>query len=122
MQESLFPPELTASPDTRPLAARLRPRSLAEFVGQDHIIGPGRLLRRAIEADRLFSSLIFWGPPGCGKTTLAYIIAGVTQSHFASLSAVLSGVKDIREVVAQAQTAAVPGTPHHRPGGRNPPL
>ena len=103
MQESLFPPELTASPDTRPLAARLRPRSLTEFVGQDHIIGPGRLLRRAIEADRLFSSLIFWGPPGCGKTTLAYIIAGVTQSHFASLSAVLSGVKDIRAVVAQAQ-------------------
>ena len=103
MQDSLFPPELTQFPDNRPLAARMRPRSLAEFVGQEHLIGPGRLLRRAIEADRLFSSLIFWGPPGCGKTTLAYIIAGVTQSHFASLSAVLSGVKDIREVVAQAQ-------------------
>ena len=83
----------------------MRPRSLAEFVGQEHLIGPGRLLRRAIEADRLFSSLIFWGPPGCGKTTLAYIIAGVTQSHFASLSVVLSGVKDIREVVAQAQNS-----------------
>ena len=81
----------------------MRPRNLAEFVGQEHLIGPGHLLRRAIEADRLFSSLIFWGPPGCGKTTLAYIIAGVTQSHFASLSAVLSGVKDIREVVAQAR-------------------
>ena len=81
----------------------MRPRNLAEFVGQEHLIGPGRLLRRAIEADRLFSSLIFWGPPGCGKTTLAHIIAGVTRSHFASLSAVLSGVKDIREVVAQAQ-------------------
>jgi len=103
LQESLFSPQLTESPDNRPLAARLRPRRLAEFVGQDHIIGPGRLLRRAIEADRLFSSLIFWGPPGCGKTTLAHIIAGVTRSYFTSLSAVLSGVKDIREVVAQAQ-------------------
>jgi putative ATPase len=103
MQDSLFPPEISQSPDHRPLAARLRPRSLAEFVGQEHLIGPGRLLRRALEADRLFSSLIFWGPPGCGKTTLAHIIAGVTRSHFASLSAVLSGVKDIREVVAQAQ-------------------
>jgi putative ATPase len=79
----------------------MRPRNLAEFVGQTHIIGPGRLLRRAIEADRLFSSLIFWGPPGCGKTTLAHIIAGMTRSYFASLSAVLSGVKDIREVVVQ---------------------
>jgi putative ATPase len=103
MQDSLFPPELTASPDTRPLAARLRPRTLTEFIGQEHIIGPGHLLRRAIETDKLFSSLIFWGPPGCGKTTLAHIIAGITRSHFASLSAVLSGVKDIREVVAQAQ-------------------
>jgi putative ATPase len=103
MQDSLFPPELTASPDTRPLAARLRPRTLTEFIGQEHIIGPGHLLRRAIETDKLFSSLIFWGPPGCGKTTLAHIIAGITRSHFASLSAVLSGVKDIREVVAQAE-------------------
>jgi putative ATPase len=103
MQESLFPPELTEPPDTRPLAARLRPRTLAEFVGQEHIIGPGHLLRRAIEADRLFASLIFWGPPGVGKTTLANIIAGITRSHFVSLSAVLSGVKDIREVVVQAR-------------------
>jgi putative ATPase len=103
VQASLFPSEAAQGPDRRPLAARLRPRILAEFLGQDHLIGPGRLLRRAIEADRLFSSLIFWGPPGCGKTTLAHIIAGLTQSHFASLSAVLSGVKDIREVVAQAR-------------------
>jgi putative ATPase len=103
MQDSLFPPDLTKSPDNRPLAARMRPRHLAEFVGQEHLIGPGHLLRRAIEADRLFSSLIFWGPPGCGKTTLAHIIAGVTRSHFVSLSAVLSGVKDIREVVVQAR-------------------
>ena len=103
MQDSLFPTESNQSAEARPLAARMRPRNLAEFVGQEHLIGPGRLLRRAIEADRLFSSLIFWGPPGCGKTTLAHIIAGVTRSHFASLSAVLSGVKDIRVVVAQAQ-------------------
>jgi putative ATPase len=103
MQDSLFPPETNQAAAAGPLAARLRPRNLAEFVGQEHLIGPGRLLRRAIEADRLFSSLIFWGPPGCGKTTLAHIIAGVTRSHFASLSAVLSGVKDIREVVVQAQ-------------------
>jgi putative ATPase len=102
MQDSLFS-ELTESPETRPLAARLRPRTLSEFIGQEGIIGPGHLLRRAIEADKLFSSLIFWGPPGCGKTTLAHIIAGLTKSPFASLSAVLSGVKDIREVVAQAQ-------------------
>jgi putative ATPase len=109
LQESLFPGELAESRDSRPLAARLRPRNLAEFVGQDHIIGPGRLLRRAIEADRLFSSLIFWGPPGCGKTTLAHIIAGVSRSHFAALSAVLSGVKDIREVVVQAQQQRLRG-------------
>lgn len=105
MQDSLFEPEILNSLDTRPLAARLRPRTLAEFVGQEHIIGPGRLLRRAIEADRLFSSLIFWGPPGSGKTSLAHIIASLTRSHFASLSAVLSGVKEIREVVAQARQA-----------------
>ncbi|WP_449243728.1 replication-associated recombination protein A [Desulfobacca acetoxidans] len=103
MQKSLFSKAMAAPLDTRPLAARMRPSSLEEFVGQEQIIGPGRLLRRAIEADRLFSSLIFWGPPGCGKTTLAQIIAGVTRSHFVSLSAVLSGVKDIREVVAQAE-------------------
>jgi putative ATPase len=64
-----------------PLAARLRPRTLDEFVGQDEIVGPGRLLRRAIAADRLFSSIIFWGPPGTGKTTLAQIIANTTKSH-----------------------------------------
>jgi putative ATPase len=86
-----------------PLAARLRPRSLDEFVGQEHIVGPGRLLRRAIEADRLFSSLIFWGPPGTGKTTLAMIIANTTASHFESISAVLAGVADLRQVIQQAK-------------------
>ena len=73
-----------------PLAARMRPRTLDEYVGQEEIAGPGRLLRRAIEADRLFSSLILWGPPGTGKTTLAQIIANSTKSYFASVSAVLS--------------------------------
>ena len=84
-----------------PLAARMRPRSIDEFVGQDHVLGPGRLLRRAILADRL-SSLIFHGPPGTGKTTLARVIAGTTKAEFVALNAVLSGVKDIREQVAAA--------------------
>ncbi len=86
-----------------PLAARMRPRSLDEFVGQEHIIGPGKLLRRAIEADRLFSSLIFFGPPGTGKTTLAQVIAAHTQAHFESISAVLAGVPELRKVIAEAQ-------------------
>jgi putative ATPase len=86
-----------------PLAARMRPRSLDEFVGQQDIVGQGRLLRRAIEADRLFSSIILWGPPGSGKTTLASIIANTTQSHFASISAVLAGKAQLREVIAAAR-------------------
>ena len=81
-----------------PLAVRMRPTTLDEFVGQSHIIGPGRLLRRAIEADRLTSS-IFYGPPGCGKTTLAHIIASMTKSAFIRLNAVTSGVQDVREVL-----------------------
>ncbi len=85
-----------------PLAARLRPRTLDEFVGQDHIIGEGRLLRRAIIADRLFSSIIFTGPPGTGKTTLARLIALHTQAHFENISAVLAGVADLRRVIAEA--------------------
>ncbi len=86
-----------------PLAARMRPRTLDEFVGQEHILGPGKLLRRAIEADRLFSSIILWGPPGCGKTTLAQIIARRTRSHFETLSAVLAGVADLRRVIRAAR-------------------
>ncbi|MBV6395605.1 MAG: putative AAA domain-containing protein [Anaerolineales bacterium] len=85
-----------------PLAARMRPRTLAEFVGQEHIIGDGKLLRRAIESDRLFSSILLWGPPGSGKTTLAQIIANRTQSRFVTISAILAGKAELREVVAEA--------------------
>ena len=85
-----------------PLADRMRPRTLDEFIGQEHIVGPGRLLRRAIEADRMTSS-IFYGPPGCGKTTLASIIAGTTHSAFVQLNAVTSGVADVRQVIKEAQ-------------------
>lgn len=85
-----------------PLAARMRPRTLDEFIGQAAIVGEGRLLRRAIQADQL-SSLIFYGPPGTGKTTLAQIIANTTRAHFIPLNAVLAGVKDIREATAAAQ-------------------
>jgi putative ATPase len=85
-----------------PLAERVRPGSLDEFVGQEHLTGPGRFLRRAIESDQV-PSLIFWGPPGTGKTTLGRIIANATGAHFTSVSAVLVGVKDIREIVAAAQ-------------------
>ena len=88
-----------------PLAARMRPRTLDEFVGQEHIVGPGRLLRRAIQADQL-GSLIFYGPPGTGKTTLAQVIANTTRAHFIALNAVLSGVKEIRDAVAEAQERA----------------
>jgi putative ATPase len=85
-----------------PLAARMRPRTLQEFVGQEDIVGYGKLLRRAIEADRLFSSLILWGPPGTGKTTLAMVIANQTKSHFETLSAVLAGKAELRKVIEQA--------------------
>ncbi len=87
-----------------PLAARLRPTTLEEFVGQEHIIGRGKLLYRAIKADKL-SSIIFFGPPGTGKTTLAKIIANTTKSRFMQLNATTSGIKDIKETVAQARDA-----------------
>lgn len=85
-----------------PLAARLRARTLDEFVGQQEIVGEGKLLYRAIMTDRLFSSLIFWGPPGTGKTTLAMVIANHTESHFTSLSAVMAGKADLRQVIHEA--------------------
>ncbi len=85
-----------------PLATRMRPRSFAEFVGQEHLVGEGRVLRKCIEKDQL-PSLIFWGPPGSGKTTLAFVIASVTKSHFTPLSAVTAGVADLRRIVEEAR-------------------
>ncbi len=92
----------------QPLAARMRPRTLAEYVGQRHIVGEGHALRRAIEADNV-PSMILWGPPGTGKTTLAEVIAGATGSTFVGLSAVSAGVADLRAVVAQAKRARTLG-------------
>ncbi len=86
-----------------PLAARLRPHTFEEFVGQEAIIGEGKLLRRAIQSDRLFSSIIFTGPPGTGKTTLAQLIALHTQAEFVSISAVLAGVPELRQIIASAR-------------------
>ncbi|OPY06925.1 MAG: Replication-associated recombination protein A [Syntrophaceae bacterium PtaB.Bin095] len=91
-----------AGRDPRPLADRMRPRTIGEYVGQSHLMAEGSLLRRAIESDRLFS-MIFWGPPGSGKTTLARLVAGAVHSHFAGFSAVLSGVREIRSVVDEAK-------------------
>ena len=85
-----------------PLAARMRPRTLDEFAGQQEIVGQGKLLRRAIESDRLFSSIILWGPPGTGKTTLAMVIANQTKMHFVTLSAVLAGKAELRKVIDEA--------------------
>src|SRR5512136_292351 len=85
-----------------PLADRMRPRTLDEFEGQEHLLGPGKLLRQLIESDQM-ASLIFWGPPGSGKTTLARIIANASQAHFIFFSAILSGVKEIREIVKEAE-------------------
>ena len=92
----------SAQNKNEPLAFRMRPRNLDEYIGQDHILGKGRLLRRAIQADQL-SSVILYGPPGTGKTTLARVIANTTKSHFSTLNAVLSGVKELREEISEAK-------------------
>ena len=102
---SLFP--IQPEPDARaaasqPLAERMRPRTLDEFIGQEKLLGPGKPLRVQIESDNL-GSMLFWGPPGCGKTTLARLIARLTKSEFVSFSAVLSGIKEIKEVMAGAE-------------------
>src|SRR5260221_12158183 len=98
-----FAEERTTRTSKVPLADRMRPRNFAEFVGQEHIVGKGRLLRRAIEADEL-TSIILWGPPGTGKTTIANIIAHETKSVFVTLNAVLDGIKELREVVEEAES------------------
>src|ERR1035437_2660490 len=85
-----------------PLAARMRPASFEEFVGQEHIVGKGRVLRKAIESNQL-PSIILWGPPGSGKTTLASIIAHVTNAHFSAISAVSAGVADVRRIIEEAR-------------------
>jgi len=95
-------PEEKDLPHSMPLAARMRPQTFAEFVGQEHLVAAGRVLRKCIEADQL-PSMVFWGPPGNGKTTLAHIIANVTRAQFSSLSAVSAGVADLRHVIGQAR-------------------
>lgn len=107
---NLFEQEtVTQNLNLEPLAVRMRPQSLDEFIGQTHILGPQKLLRRAIETNRLFSSIILWGPPGTGKTTLAHLIAKTAKAHFELISAVSAGVADIRQVITRAQQYAAWG-------------
>src|SRR5919107_754713 len=101
--DSLFPDDEPPGPrPPSPLAERMRPRTFDEFVGEEELLGPGKPLREAIERD-LLQSIILWGPPGTGKTTLARIIADTTKARFVSFSAVLAGIKEIREVMSEAQ-------------------
>jgi putative ATPase len=110
---SLFPPlPSPIEPETpsalQPLAERMRPRTLDEFIGQEKLLGPGKPLRMQIESDNI-GSMLFWGPPGCGKTTLARLIARITKSDFISFSAVLSGIKEIKEVMAASELKSKSG-------------
>src|SRR5579875_2009224 len=106
---NLFAPapgsQATPPSGTRPLAERMRPRTLDEFRGQQHLLGPGKPLRVQIERDDA-ASMIFWGPPGVGKTTLAKIVAETTKATFIEFSAVLAGIKEITQVMADAEKAA----------------
>src|SRR5262250_2981669 len=102
-------PNAGAADTTRPLADRMRPRTLEEYAGQEHLIGPGKPLRVQIERDDS-GSMIFWGPPGTGKTTLAKIIANLTKAEFIEFSAVLAGIKEIKQVMADAERARQYGT------------
>jgi putative ATPase len=95
-------PQEKELPQSMPLAARMRPQTFAEFVGQGHLVAEGRVFRKCIEADQL-PSMVFWGPPGSGKTTLAHIIANVTRAQFSSLSAASAGVADLRHVIGEAK-------------------
>src|SRR5207237_2610074 len=102
-QAHLFDDPSKPSAELTPLAARMRPRSLDEILGQEHLLAPGRALRRALEADRV-PSMVLWGPPGSGKTTLAAVIASLTQSRFIAMSAVTAGVADLRKAVELARS------------------
>jgi putative ATPase len=100
----------------QPLAERMRPRTLDEFIGQEKLLGPGKPLRQQVENDEI-SSMLLWGPPGCGKTTLARLIARLTRSEFVAFSAVLAGIKEIKEVMAASERKSHGGQrtsrPHH---------
>ena len=110
---SLFPPlpspvESETPSALQPLAERMRPRTLDEFIGQEKLLGPGKPLRMQIQSDNI-GPMLFWGPPGCGKTTLARLIARLTKSDFISFSAVLSGIREIKEVMAASELKSKSG-------------
>jgi putative ATPase len=104
MQQNLFSQSAASqeSNSKRPLSERMRPQSLDDFVGQEHLVGKGQILRKAIENDTI-TSMILWGPPGCGKTTLAKVIAQSTKNVFIQFSAVVSGIKEIKSVMAESE-------------------